>query len=270
MILVVEVATLMKRRTFIQASMAAPVQAAQPAPRMPVLDYGRSFLAGVAPWNRVRFWIESRTRVIDERTGKQEDFLQCAACKSENTFAPKDLLQKDNYDFTPIFGPEFGVIFRRKAYLNPNYREVRKAAAMWDGQTHQLREAAEARALSSTASIRKATHEGRPLVAQTEIFDQSARLRAILEYPVKTMNIHDEKDIYQVDTGPVALPDLTRRQARLADSISLAFVAFNAPHFADFVIEDPTPIIESGREVTRVHHYSRLLTLRAENRLYAL
>ncbi len=235
---------------------------------MPLLDYGRSFLSGVAPWNRVRFWIESRTRVIDESTGKHEDFLQCAACKSENTFASKDLFQKDNYDFTPIFGPEFGIIFRRKAYLSPNYREVRRAATMWDGQTHRLHEAAGVQALSSNASIRKATHEGRPLVAQTEIFDRTNRLRAILEYPVKTMNIHDEKDLYQVDTGPVALPDLSRRNARLVDSISLAFVAFNAPHFADFVVEDVTPIVMGGKEAARVRHYSRLLTLPAENRLY--
>ena len=51
---------------------------------------------------------------------------QCASCKSENTFAPKDLFHKENYDFLPIFGPEDGVIFRRKATLNKDYKTVRK------------------------------------------------------------------------------------------------------------------------------------------------
>ena len=51
------------------------------------LDYGRSFLLGKAPSNEVRFWVESRTRLIDEQTGDVEDYLQVGSCKSENTFA---------------------------------------------------------------------------------------------------------------------------------------------------------------------------------------
>lgn len=61
----------------------------------------------------------------------------------------------------------------------------------------------------------------------------------------------------------------TRRHTRPAESLSLAFVAFNAPGNADFVIEAPTPISEAGREVTRVFHYSRLESLPAANRLFA-
>ena len=95
-------------------------------------------------------------------------------------------------------------------------------------------------------------------------------MRAIIEYPVKTININDERDIYQVDTGPVAWPDLSRRCERNVEAISLAFVAFNVPHFADFVIEAPTPIVEGGREVCRVHHYSRRVSLAARNRLFCV
>ena len=62
------------------------------------LDYGRSFLIGKGRTNEVRFWIESRTRVIDEREGIREDFYQTASCKSENTFHKRDLFQRDNYD----------------------------------------------------------------------------------------------------------------------------------------------------------------------------
>ena len=54
------------------------------------LDYGRSFIIGNGPANEVRFWVESRTRLIDVRTGTYEDYLQCGSCKSENTFAGKE------------------------------------------------------------------------------------------------------------------------------------------------------------------------------------
>jgi len=237
---------------------------------MSVIDYGLSFLSGKANWNRVRFWVESRTRILDEHTGQTIDYYQCASCKSENTFGKKDLFMEDNYDFIPVFGPEDGMIFRRKAYLNPGYREWKAAAIMWEGQEYQLRQPRSTRLLATPAEIHKATQQGAPLVAQTEIVDKGSGLRATIEFPVKTINIRDEEPSYQVDTGPVALPDLTKRYPRSAESLSLAFVAFNAPEVADFVIEDETPILEKGKAVTRVHHYSKRLSLPAQNRLYAI
>lgn len=248
--------------------MPAAAAAANAAPALAPLDYGRSFLSGVAEWNRVRFWVESRTRVIDTRTGAHEDFLQCASCKSEDTFAAKDLFLADNYDFLPIFGPTHGVIFRRKAAASPErYRDVRPSNKMWDGQTMRLHAAKGAKLLTTTAAIRRATHSGHPLVAQTEFADESTGLRAIIEFPVKTMNIHDSKGLYQVDTGPVAFPDLSRRWERLADSLSLAFAAFNAPGFTDFILETETPIAAGA---ARVEHYSKRVTVNGANRVFAL
>ena len=235
-----------------------------------VLDYGLSFIGSRGPANAVRFWVESRTRIIDERNGVTEDYCQCGSCKSEATFAEKDLFQKDNYDFLPIFGPGYSVVFRRKAYLNDNYREIRPSDDWWGGQIYRTKEAAAVQLLEDNAAIRKATHAGLPIVLQTEIWSDDAGLRAIIECPVKTMNINDENDIYQVDTGPVAWPDLSKRYDRTVESLSLAFVAFNAPHFADFAIEVPTPIIEGGREVCRVHHYMRRVSLPAKNNLFCV
>jgi hypothetical protein len=266
----------MKRRQLMNAGLGATILAghsgkglaAAPAAMEPI-DYGRSFLQGKWTENRVRFWVESRTRIVDPESGVPVDYYQCASCKSENTFAPKDLFHKNNYDFLPIFGPEDGMIFRRKAWLNADYRQLRKAAEMWGGQVYKLVRPRAVRLLRSNREIREATHSGVPIVAQTEISDPRTRLRAIIEFPVKTMNIHDGRDLYQVDSGPVAFPDLSRRYARPAESLSLAFVAFNAPGSADFVIEGPTPISEAGREVARVFHYSRLESLPAANRLFA-
>ena len=116
------------------------------------------------------------------------------------------------------------------------------------------------KALTTNEDVIKATHEFLPVVVQTELWNDETKLRAIIEYPVKTMNINREQNIYQVDTGHV-------------EGISLAFVAFNASHFADFIIECPTPIRENGKEgkeICRVYHYSRRVSLMAKNRLYAI
>ena len=238
---------------------------------MTPLDYGRSFLLGKWPENEVRFWLESRTRIIDERDGRTEDYYQCASCKSEDTFAEKDLFYEDNYDYLPIFGPDFGLVYRRKAWLNPNYRSCERTEDMFGGPIYHLIESHSPEELITPEDVLKATHQWYPIVAQTEIRNGTTGLRAVIEYPVKTMNTRKRGIVFQVDTGPIIYPELGQRSGRLVDTISLAFVAFNAPHFADFVVEVPTAIGSSQEtDDTQIYHYSRRISLAAENRLYAL
>ena len=240
---------------------------------MTPLDYGRSFLIGTDPNNQVRLWVESRTRIIDENTGKEEDYHQFGSCKSENTFAPKDLFHKDNYDFMLIFGPEHSVIFRRKAYLNPNYTQYINTAELFGGPEYHLVEAQEYEEIKTNQEIFDAAHTFMPIVGQTEIWNPQTKLRAIIEYPVKSLNNNIQDDIYQVDTGPVALPDLAKTCDRHIERIALAYVAFNVPEFADFVIEAPTVIRENGdqgKEICKIHHYSKIISLETKNRLFLL
>lgn len=237
---------------------------------MKPIDYGLSFISCKWPENSVRFWVESRLCLIDEINGQKEMFYQCGACKSEDTFAKENLFYKDNYDFTPVFGEEYGIIFRRKAYLNENYKTCPRVEDMWKGQIYKLKEPDSVTLLDTNESIRNATHKGLPIVVQTTISFAATGLKAVMEYPVKTMNINDSRDIYQVDTGPVLFPDLSKRYNHFADSISLAFIAFNVCNSADFVIERPTPIYINGENTCSIHHYSGILTLPADNKLFSI
>ncbi|NKB68897.1 MAG: hypothetical protein GKR89_17665 [Candidatus Latescibacteria bacterium] len=237
---------------------------------MQPLDYGHSMLIGNGPENEVRFWVESRTLIIDEESGHSEQYVQAGSCKSEHTFAEKDLFHADNYDFLPIFGPKWSIVYRRWADCRDQYKECKLSQQLWNGQQYRLVEGAGARLLEDHEAILAATHRWEPIVAQTEIWNEATRQRAIVEYPVKTLNTNRQGPVhYQVDSGPVVFPDLTRRWERVVEGMSLAFVAFNAPHFADFVLEGPTSIGPQGQDAA-VHHYSHLLTLEAKNRLYAL
>ena len=213
----------------------------------------------------MRFWVESRTRIISEASGQSEDYVQVGSCKSEHTFARENLLHEDNYDFLPVFGPEWSVVYRRHADLRDSYREIRRSQEWWNGQQYRLIVGREVEELTSAAAVRQATYDAVPIVAQTQVRNAETGLQAILEYPVKTMNTNRASDLYQVDTGPVAFPDLSQRRARHVEALSLAFVVFNAPHFADFVLEAPTRV---GDE--QVYHYSKRVSLAAVNRLYAV
>ena len=233
------------------------------------LDYGLSFITNPSPVNSVRFWVESRTRLINE-TGNFIDCYQCASCKSEDTFAEKNLLYEDNYDFLPILGGGYWLIFRRPAYISERYREVVKAEKVWGVPTPKLRRAHKVKELDDWVKVRKATASALPIVSQTELFQKETNLRAIIECPVKTMNINHSKEMYQVDTGPVAYPDLSRRHDPPIACLSLAFAVFNAPNFVDFVIEQATPVARENQGSYQVYHHSDPFSVTANNRLFAI
>ena len=238
------------------------------------LDYGRSFICNTGQYNAVRLWIESRTTIIDTATGKSTEYLQCGSCKSEDTFGAngtKHLFFEDNYDFLPIFGGDQVLVFRRHVDIRDSYRIIRSTAQMW-GSDPVIRKVTPPviTELTTWEQMRDATAAGIPIVTTTEIENSDTGLKAIIECPCKTMNISHVKKMYQTDNGPVALPDLSKRYDPEISSLSLAFIAFNKADAADFVVEAPTPVKVNGNEVVKVHHYSRLLSFPAKNKVFAL
>ena len=124
---------------------------------MQPLDYGDSFICNTAEFNSVRFWIESRTRIVDEMAGTSVDYYQCGSCKSENTFGEQNLFYHDNYDFLPILGDGRWLIFRRTVRLSDRYRSVAPVADLWGTPELKLRQAPKARVLESWEEVRDAT-----------------------------------------------------------------------------------------------------------------
>ncbi len=258
----------------VACSKATEKKAAAPGAIPQCLDYGRSFLCNSGKSkasNSVRMWIESRTIVRNTKTGEEATYYQGASCKSEDTFAEKNLFYKDNYDFLPVFGKDKVLIFRRHFDERPSYRKVQLMADTWGADPDiRLPQPKSVTLLDTFEKIKEATLEGVPIVTQTEITDENTGLSAMIECPCKTMNINPETRMYQTDTGPVVLPDLSRHYDEPMDALRLAFIAFNVPHFADFVVEAPVPVTDNGKKVASVIHYSELISYPAVNRIYAV
>lgn len=238
------------------------------------LDYGRAFFCNSGNskhGNSVRMWIESRTIMQNTKTGWEETYHQGASCKSEDTFAEKDLFYKDNYDFIPVFGKTKVLIFRRHYNERPGYRKVQLMSDTWGTDPIiRLPKPKSITLLDTFDKIKEATLTGIPIVTQTEISNKTTGLTAIIECPCKTMNINSKTRKYQTDTGPIMLPDLSKAYEEPIEALRLAYIAFNTPHFADFVVEAPVPILDNGKKVAAVLHYSELLSHQAINRIYAV
>ena len=258
------------------------------------LDYAHSYMwPYTTRIDAVRVAIESRTIVYDDVAGTATAYYLGASCKSEDTYGVRKDYSEDgfkpgantlfydpNYDFTWIIGGRSSVIFRRK--LDPQgYREV-DADTMdnWGELGLQLWPAASAYEIpvDRFEPAMRATEAGHTLVAQTEISDPATGLRAVIEYPVKTMNVSRDgfpdkngQSVWQIDTGRVGVPDLSKRYTPAIRAFSLGFVAVISRHptAADFVLEQLTPL-PPPNDAVRVLHYSKPFSLRSKNRLVGI
>ena len=52
--------------------------------------------------------------------------------------------------------------------------------------------------------------------------------------------------------------------------LSPAYVAYNAPDFADFVVQQPLPLVVEGAEIVVVTHYSNPVSLSAKTQVIAV
>ncbi len=231
---------------------------------MQVLDYGRSFVTFTTPGrgNNARLQIESITSIRDAGTGQSQDYYFYASCKSEDTFAKKDLFYADNYDFCGLFSADEYAIFRSKALDHDGFREE----GLWRDRFEDLRwhlRYREAQVLATSREIVAAALAGEVLIGRVEWSE--GPLAISLEFPIKTMNANDEQMLWQVDTGPVAYPDPSHMVARHIERMSPAYIAYNAVDFADFIVQAPLAV-----GAARVTHYSQRVSVNATTQVLSI
>ncbi|PYV15037.1 MAG: hypothetical protein DMG07_10675 [Acidobacteria bacterium] len=94
-------------------------------------------------------------------------------------------------------------------------------------------------------------------MGRTEIRDPSRRKRYLLEYPIGIVSSMREMQRFQVDTGPLLVPDFTSQAEREIDRLEMAYIIYNRFDRAEFILRRPTRITEqSSREASLVLHYA--------------
>jgi len=234
-----------------------------------IYDYARSFVTFVTHGrgNNARLQVESVCTLYDTQADTTTDYFFFASCKSEDTFAVKNLFYQDNYDFCGVFSKEEFVIFRTRSTHTEGFRDEGLWRERFEDVKFDLVQV-ESEVLTPNREIIQASLDGVPLVGSVEIEDGA--LKAVMTFPIKTMNANNIDDIYQVDTGPLPFPDFSANVDLHVKRLSPAYVAYNAPDFADFVVQQPLPIMKDGAEVATVTHYSNPFSLPAKTQVIAV
>lgn len=228
--------------------------------------------------NNARFPLECLCRITqgDGPSARTVDYVLSSACKAEQVYVREDVWHDPAADMCLVASIDEFLIIKswdrnnRGVMLNPPSlgQQPERHAGKWSDAFTDLRidrQEVKGQLLATTDEIVDAVLSNQPLISQTE-YSTPDGSRVFLEYPVKVINVSERDRFYQVDTGPVLVPDAESFDGTHAISVlRQAFMAHNTLGCTEMLMNVPTPI---GQGLS-VNHYSRVLKVAATNRLIA-
>ena len=191
------------------------------------------------------FSIESVLRILARDGHEEESFALGAGVLAGNMYVPQGLVKQPLYHFQLAASAARHVIYRTYAEATSG-AQLASAARPAENDTSGLNEQVfelldfhiareNAHRLEAYADI--AHHYERHAVFTAVIGFPLARSRRMeLEFPVKHLNLLPQREMFQVETGPVLFADLSARSAELSVSareLSPCFVHFNRFDYAE-------------------------------------
>lgn len=243
-------------------------------------DYSRSF---VQWWmdtldHSPRCAIHASCRLRDKKGGTREFFLT-HPCMGEQMYAEKDIIHLPTADFHIIFAPreEFMIVkimdgsppFLRLAH------RIGEKVATHDGRGTTItrmelcmRHFPVVRELHSDREVYDAMIANLPILARMQFPGADGKTEVICEFPVTVMNaMHDKGHRWQVDTGPILIPDFSIKSDLTVGLFRQAFVVCNSWDWAEVAMRLPVQN-ESSKDGRTFLHYASPKRLSMKVRLF--
>ncbi len=207
---------------------------------------------------------------------RSRQFALGSSCKTEAVGASQDIWPQPNADFVQVLSDD-GEALGIKTYAAADQQmplHLSELGMQADRQVCRVEDVFEsarteicqvpAQQLSMPTGVVEAILDNQRLTARTTWQEQDHTIT--LDYPVKTVNANEVDDVFQPDTGPVRVPDVSRPLERCIEGLQLAFIAFNQSTWAELLLRDRVPV---AGEV-HVWHYARARRIDCVNEVFAL
>jgi hypothetical protein len=190
-----------------------------------------------------------------------------APCRHERMYQEEGIIKNPSGEYRVIYSRhrQFDIC---KLLVEEGERPKSTTTARFSSLVFAIRHYDEATPLETDAAVVAATQANLPIGARTELWAGARGLRAVLEYPIRTMNFHPERTRFQVDTGPLNFPDLAADDEHWIDRRAVAHAVYNPFDRCEFVCKRPTPLLHDSQEVARIFDYSDFWSLPARHTLY--
>ena len=216
--------------------------------------------------NMVRIQLDALIDVIDRKSGTTERFVLIAPCRTEWVYAKDRLFQVPSAEFSNIYSKSQLRTMSEHLTTDGKPTSGHDTSGRFNFLTFDVNPHQHTRQPKSPKAIVKATQRKAPLAGRTQLEDPNGQFTYVLEYPIKTMNFMPKTDSFQVDTGPLLVPDFKSNADSPIDRLAMAHIAYNQLDRAEFILRRPTPINDDqGKEVCQVLHYSEVREDKARN-----
>jgi hypothetical protein len=239
---------------------------------MSVIDFANSYMSGFGPdrSDGARIQIDAACTIHGDDSAPDSTFYLIAPCRTEDMYDDDHIFKIPSADWRGIWAADERVILRKFWASSAEYL-TRPGAEKDFGSSHGARlDIAHfdgARALSTYEDVVEAALGGAPFVCTTEIRDPRTGTRATLHYPVRTMNARTTPPRFQVDTGPMLVPDFESEAERPIERIDMAYIGYNVFDKAEFMLRRPKVVSDGDSRVT-VIDYSVVQIVPARNRVF--
>jgi hypothetical protein len=235
-----------------------------------MIDFANSYMTffGKQGGNIARIQLDAACTLIDETVGVSEVFYLIAPCRAERMYLESSLFQMPNYEFCGIFSHHDCLLVRTHWASERDNREYGLNRGRFDDLHLDVHYFASEVRLDATQAIVAATLENRALVGRTEIDDPERRRRALLEYPIKTMNVLRDPPRFQVDTGPLILPSAAATAERVIEQFDLVYVVYHRFDRAEFIRRKPVALASDNSPHLTTTDYSQVEIVAARNEIF--
>lgn len=216
--------------------------------------------------NRARIQLDAIIDVVQISTGNYQRFVLIAPCRTEWVYAEDRLFQLPSSEYRNIYSLSQQRGMGRSITHTGGRSRGTPVSPTFRSLTIDVHTFTRTQRLSTAADIVKATASNVPLVGRTTINDPDGKFRYILEYPIRTMNFQPKTNSFQVDTGPLLVPDFKVNEQQAIDRLEMAHIAYNRLDRAEFILRRPTKIkAEDDHTLCEVLQYSEAREDHAEN-----
>ncbi len=212
--------------------------------------------------NNVRCPIESRVLITNKKTQHCDQYVLTASCKTEQVWVAKDIWHQPNADFSMIANKDQCLLLKHWDKVDKGVmrypaslgvqpeRQVDSPSQLFDRFAIEV-EMQDGYVIETIDDVIDVLSSSLPIVAYTEY--EMGGYQILIEYPVKAVNFSERERFYQVDTGPVLVPDFSNDTNHMIEKFNTAYIAHCGADWAEFIVNVPTPLTEE----IQVHHYSQ-------------
>jgi len=244
------------------------------------IDFGRSFLrfSTTRVNHTPRLQVDAACALVGPDGERRTFYLTCP-CICENMYVESGLIQEPVAEFVLVARPrEEFMVLKRHADAAHDVRSPHRFNDVMP--THgglgarlveldvDLGRFDAVKPIRDYRSFREAMLANRPMIGRTTYRDADGKSEAILEYPMRTGNVANDREAWQVDAGPVLIPTDPRSDGLEVERFRRAFLVYNRWDKAEAAVSRCVSLTEDPAG-PRTEHYNDVIQLTCRNDLFA-